>query len=243
MSRRVLLTGAAGNIGTFFRQAYPDRYDYVLTDIRQPEGATEGPFTQADLSDFDAIRPLFEDIDTVIHLGADPSMEAAWESLLPNNVVAVYNVFECARQAGCRRVVFASSINAVLGYPTDVQMRTDHKLHPINLYGATKCWGEAVARYYATTHGLSGLCLRFGAAQPRDSDWIQLDNEWIDAILTYDDCARLIASAVDADDSLDFGIFHGVSDNRYKRMDISDTRQILGYDPQDDAFEIAEARG
>lgn len=242
MTRKLLLTGAAGTLGSFFRKTYPERYDFRLTDIKRPDDVDDDTFTQADLSDFDAIRPLFDGIDTVVHLGADPSMEAPWESLLPNNVIGLYNVFESARQAGCGRVIFASSINAVLGYPDDYQVRTDEMVHPINLYGATKCWGEAVARYYATTHGLSGLCLRFGAAQPRDSSWIDLENEWIDSILTHDDCARLIASAVDADDSLDFGIFHGVSDNRFKRMDISDTKSILGYDPQDDAFKLAEAK-
>lgn len=242
MTRKVLLTGAAGNIGTFFRTTYAAHYDFVLTDQQMIEETGGCPFTQADLSDFTAIRPLFDGIDTVVHLGADPRMEAPWESLLPSNVIGLYNVFEAAHQAGCRRVVFASSINAVFGYPADVQIHTDMLWNPINLYGATKCWGEAVARYYANAHGLSGLCLRFGAAQPRDSEMIDLDHPYIDIILTYDDCARLIAAAVDAPDDLSYGISHGVSNNRYKRMDIDDTRAILGYEPQDDAFVLAAQR-
>ena len=44
-------------------------------------------------------------------MGADPSMEASWESLLPNNVIGTYNAFEAARQAGCRRIIYASSVN------------------------------------------------------------------------------------------------------------------------------------
>lgn len=239
MSRKVLLTGAAGRIGSFFRKTYPDVYDYRLTDIVQPSDTGRAPFTQADLSDFDAIRPLCDGVDTVVHLGADPSMDASWQSLLPNNVIATYNVFEAARQAGCRRVVFASSINAVFGYPADQQVHTDMPVFPINLYGATKCWGEALARYYSATHGLSGLCLRFGAVQPRDSEWIRADHEYIDIIQTLEDNARLIAAAVDAPDDLLFGNFHGLSDNRYKRLDLTDTKAILGYDPQDDAFVIA----
>ncbi|MEZ4835799.1 MAG: NAD(P)-dependent oxidoreductase [Caldilineaceae bacterium] len=230
------------SIGTVFRTTYADRYDFVLTDVRPPKDSHGQPFTQVDQSDFAAIRPLFEGVDTVIHLGADPRMDAPWESLLPNNVVGLYNVFEAARQAGCRRVVFASSINAVWGYPPELQLRTDEPVNPANLYGATKCWGEAVARVYANAHGLSGLCLRFGAVQPRDSQIITVGNEWLDIVLTYEDCARLIAAAVDAPDDVKFGIFNGISNNRYKRMDLRDTCAILGYDPQDDSFVLAEAK-
>ena len=66
MIRRVLLTGAAGKIGSFFRNSYADTYSFVLTDIAEPEDTKGAPFTQVDLSDFDAIRPLFEGIDTVV---------------------------------------------------------------------------------------------------------------------------------------------------------------------------------
>ncbi len=242
MPQTILLTGAAGRIGTFFLQTYADRYKFVLTDQRTPEHTHGFPFTQVELSNFAALRPLFDGVDTVVHLGADPSPSAPWESLLPSNVVGLYNVFEAAHQAGCRRVVFASSINAVNGYADGVQVHTDMPINTINLYGATKCWGEAVASCYANAHGLSGICLRFGAVQPRTSKMIVPGNDWLDAILTYDDCARLIAAAVDAPESVSYGVFHGVSNNRYKRLDISDARTILGYAPQDDAFVLAEKR-
>ena len=242
MTRKLLITGASGRIGSFFLKTYKDDYDFVLTDRREPAETHGYPFHQADLSDFAAVSALCEGVDTIIHLGADPSMDATWESLLPNNVIATYNVFEAARLAGCRRVIFASSVNAVWGYPADVQVHTNMPLFPVNLYGATKCWGEALGRYYSATHGLSSLCLRFGAVQPRDSSHIDLEHPYIDIILTWDDCARLIASAANAPYSLDFGIYHGVSENRYKRLDISDARRDLDYAPQDDAFALAKER-
>ena len=243
MTRKVLLTGAAGKIGSFFHNANADAYDFVLTDIAEPENTKGAPFTQADLSDFDAIRSLFEGVDTVVHLGADPNMDASWESLLPNNVIATYNVFEAAHQAGCRRVVYASSINAVLGYPRDQQVHTSQPVYPINLYGATKCWGEALARYYSAAHGLSSLCLRFGAVQDRNSEWIHWDHEYVEIIQTLEDNASLIAAAVEAGDDVLFGNFHGISDNRYKRLDMTDTKAVLNYTPRDDAFEMARRRG
>ncbi len=243
MTRKLLLTGAAGKIGSFFHNAYAHKYEFLLTDIVEPADPKGVPFSKANLSDMDAIRPLFDGVDTVVHLGANPNMDAPWESLLPDNVIATYNVFEAARQAGCRRVVYASSINAVLGYPVDQQVHTAMPVYPINLYGATKCWGEALARYYSHTHGLSSLCLRFGAVQDRDSEMIHWDHEYVDIIQTLEDNAGLIAAAVDAGDDVMFGNFHGISDNRYKRLDMTDTNERLNYRPQDDAFGMARNRG
>lgn len=241
MKRKVLITGAAGRIGSFCTGQWVDRYDLVLTDIREPKETHGFPFHLANLADFDAVRALVEGVDTVVHLGADPSMEATWESLLPNNLVATYNVFEAAHQANCRRVVFASSVNAVFGYPHDVQVRIDMPIRPINLYGATKVWGEGVASAYAAQTDLSCICLRFGWVVDRNSPHIKIDHPYLDIALTYHDLARLVAGAIDAGDDVDYRVFHGVSNNRWKRLDISDSRAVLGYDPQDDAFELARA--
>ncbi|MCB0104396.1 MAG: NAD-dependent epimerase/dehydratase family protein, partial [Caldilineaceae bacterium] len=152
--------------------------------------------------------------------------------------------FEAARQAGCRRIVYASSINAVFGYPAEVQVHTDMPVYPINLYGATKCWGEALARYYSHTHGLSSICLRFGAVSERPgspafNDRYDLDHEYIDIVLTMEDLTQLVTKSIEAADDLDFAIYHGVSNNRWKRIDISNARAEIGYAPEDDAFAFA----
>jgi nucleoside-diphosphate-sugar epimerase len=240
--RRVLITGAAGNIGRFLTNLFADRYSLVLADIARPSD-DRFPFIDLNITDADAVRRACEGIDTVVHLAADPSMYAPWESLLPNNLIGLYQVFEGAHQAGCRRVVFASSINAVFGYPADVQVHTNMPVRPINLYGATKAWGEAVARVYADTHNMSALCLRFGWVIDRTSKLLRPDHEWLDIALTYEDLGRLVGAAIDAPDTLRFGIFHGISNNRYKRLDLTDARTILGYDPQDDAFALAGMPG
>jgi nucleoside-diphosphate-sugar epimerase len=240
MKRNVLITGAAGRIGSFITSQWLDRYNLVLSDVRSPAETHGFPFHQVNLSDFDAVRALCDGVDTVVHLGADPSMQATWQSLLPNNVIATYNIFESAHQAGCRRVIFASSVNAVLGYPHDVQVNINMPIRPINLYGATKVWGEAVASSYAAQTDLSCICLRFGWVVDRSSPDITIDHPYLDIALTYHDLARLVASAIDAPDAIDYRIFHGVSNNRWKRLDISAARAILGYDPQDDAFELAK---
>jgi hypothetical protein len=136
-------------------------------------------------------------------------------------------------------VVFASSINAVSGYPDDVQVHTSMPVRPPNLYGATKVWGEALACYYADQRGISAICLRFGWVVSRDSEQLKQLTNLLDRALTYEDLTRLVRASIDAPDDLRFGIFHGVSNNRWKRLDISDARARLGYAPEDDAFVLA----
>jgi len=241
MKRKVLITGAAGRIGSFITAQWVDRYDLVLTDIRQPKQTFGFPFHQANLSDFDAVRPLLNGIDTVVHLGANPSMEAKWESLLPDNLISTHNVFESAHQAKARRVIFASSVNAVFGYPRDIQVKLEMPIRPINLYGATKVWGEGVASSYACSTDLSCISLRFGWVVDRDSPQITLDHEYLDIAFTYEDLTLLVAGAIDAPDELKLGVFQGVSNNQWKRLDITESTRQLGYHPQDDAFAIARA--
>lgn len=244
MKRTILLTGAAGRIGTFLTRQWIDKYDLHLTDVKRPKETFGLPYDEADVADYDAIAGLCQEADTVVHLGADPRMDAPWESLLPNNVIGTYNVFEAAHRAGCRRVIFASSVNAVLGYPADKQVHTHMPVYPINLYGATKCWGEAVGRYYAHTHGLSVICLRFGAVSqrpgtPEYDKRYDISHPYLDMILTMEDLTDLVTKSVEAPDTLDFAIYHGVSNNRWKRLDISDARNEIDYTPEDDAFAIA----
>jgi nucleoside-diphosphate-sugar epimerase len=241
MKRKVLITGAAGRIGSFITAQWVDRYDLVLTDVRTPKETFGFPFHQVNLSSFDDVRPLLNGIDTVVHLGANPSMEAPWDSLLPDNLISTYNVFESAHQAKARRVIFASSVNAVFGYPRDIQVKLDMPIRPINLYGATKVWGEGVASSYAMSTDLYCISLRFGWVVDRNNPQIVPEHEYLDIAFTYEDLTLLIAGAIDAPDDLKLGVFHGVSNNQWKRLDITESTRQLGYNPQDDAFAIARA--
>jgi nucleoside-diphosphate-sugar epimerase len=240
-TRKILITGAAGEIGTFLTSSLPTtRYELVLADIRKPDTATAYPFIELDIADLEQFTAACAGIDTVVHLAADRRTNAPWETLLPANVIGAYNAFEAAHRAGCRRVIFASSIHTGSGYPDEVQVHTDMLTRPGNLYGATKVWGEAVARVYADQKGLSCLCLRFGGVGSRDNARRLTDPIFPPMYLTYEDITHLITVCIDAPDDLRYGIFNGVSNNRYKKLDITNAREILGYNPQDDAFELLE---
>ncbi len=234
--RHVLITGAAGRIGSFFASQAHEQYRLRLL-IHPSDDAAEiesyGEVVVGDIGDLELLKSALQGIDTLVHLAADPSPDATWSSLLPLNIVGTYNAFVAAKAAGCRRVVYASSIHAVSGYPTGVQVRTNDPVNPADLYGVTKCFGEALGRYMAEQEGLSVIAIRIGGFQPpeevRGEQGLQVINSWV----SRRDLAQLIRRSIDVE-NLKFAIFHGLSNNRFKQLDISDARALLGYEPQDD---------
>jgi hypothetical protein len=192
---------------------------------------------EGDLGDLEGLKALCAGVDTVVHLAADPSPSATWESLLPNNIVGTYHMLVAAKAAGCRRVIFASSIHAVSGYPSDVQVKTSEPVNPGDLYGVTKCFGEALGRYMAEQEDLSVIAIRIGAFQPLSKAEEPTSVSMLDAFVSQRDLNQLIQRCTDAE-NIQFAIFHGLSDNRFKRLDISDARQLVGYAPEDDLTDL-----
>ena len=111
--KKVLITGGAGLIGEVLRDRLSDRYSLYSLDVKEAVGI---PSFIGDLSDMDAIIPAFEGQDTVVHLAADRRAYSDWPSTLDNNIVATFNVFEAAKRAGVKRVVFASSNHSQGGF-------------------------------------------------------------------------------------------------------------------------------
>jgi nucleoside-diphosphate-sugar epimerase len=245
------------------RRHLADRYELrYLT--RRP---SEVPSHVADLTDLDAITPAFRDIDAVVHLAASSSVEAPWSDILPNNIVATYNVFEAARRAGVELVVFASSNHVVGMYEVEsapaVYELEDRRawdagvpVRPDSLYGVSKVFGEALGRMYVDRYGLRVICLRIGGvladddpARPRAAGrpfepLPELTSEQnahrIRAVwLSHRDCAQLIGLALDS--GRQWAVVYGISDNPRKLWDLESARELLGYTPLDAA--PSEARG
>ncbi len=109
--RTVLLTGAAGGLGTLMRGLLP-RYGYELRllDLRPIEGEPDA--ITADLADREALCEAVRGVDAIVHL-AGISLESTFEKILKANIEGTYHLYEAAREEGVRRIVFASSNHAV----------------------------------------------------------------------------------------------------------------------------------
>ena len=238
--RKVLVTGAAGNIGSYFAEHSSKKYSLRLM-VRESDDRSKierfGEIVVGDITDLERMKEVCRGMDSVLHLAANPSPNTAWSDALNVNIAGTYNTYVAAKAAGCRRFIYASSIHAVSGYPPDVQVKTSEPVNPGDLYGVTKCFGEALGRYMAEKEGLSTIALRIGAFQPIEAAQGEGGLSMIDAFVSRRDLNQLIERCIDVE-NLKFAVLHGLSDNRFKRLDISDAKELVGYEPQDDSFEL-----
>lgn len=202
----VTLTGAAGLIGSALRDAWRGRFPLLrLVDRGSLGEEREGEELRVlDLADLEAARAAVRDADAVVHLAAIPE-EDRFDRLLEANVAATYNVFEAARQAGVRRVVFASTNHVTGFYPRTERIGPDDPVRPDSLYGVTKVFGEALGRLYADKWGLEVVCLRVGAYGERPQSAEELPM-W----LSPRDGVRLCTRALVAED-VGFLVVYGAS--------------------------------
>ncbi len=241
----------SGLIGTALRGALGEDYDLRALNRRPVAGVTS---FQADIADAVAMPPAFDGVDTVVHLAANAESGVPFDETLRANVVGTYNVFEAARRAGVRRVVFASSGATVSGYERDEPYRSivegrhdgrsswplvthESPVRPGSTYGASKVWGEALARQYADGHGLSMLCVRIGRVRAEDRP---LAPREFSVFCSQRDVCRLLRLCIDAPDALRFDVFFAQSRNRWSYRDLDHPRAVLGFEPADAAEDYRE---
>lgn len=260
-AKKVLVTGVYGLIaGAVYNHlcAQPETYEvYGLARRRHPSvrvsddwalDIPEERYFQSDLSCLDDVVRAVQGMDVVVHMAAEPSPEAGWERILASNIIGSYNLFEACRLANVKRVVAASSIMVSFGYrdiepykaitegryadvPTPVPVIT-HEVppRPRDLYASSKVLGECLAQTYAYRHGLSCICLRIGWVVAEDRPpHREAQSIWC----SQRDIVQLVERCINARDDLCFDIFYGLSDNRWRWVDIEHARQVVGYEPQD----------
>lgn len=254
--KRVVVTGSTGLIGNILLDAWRESGAYDVVGLAR----SEGPYTDvlADTTNLEALKGAFEGADAIVHLAGSSAVDSSWEDVLESNIIGLRNVFEAARVANVPRVVFSSSNHAVGTFETanrpdvyelDDPRVIDHhsEIMPDSLYGVSKAYGEAMARYYVDHHGMQAVCLRIGACtgedkptspgnlwkKDRDSEsGIQEQRARLRATwLSNRDCVHLIERGIEAD--VNWALVYGISNNHRRFWDIEHARKVLGYDPQD----------
>lgn len=235
MLKKLVLTGAAGRLGSYLREPLSKMcQELVSTDIANEIGTLypNERFTQADIAVYDQIAPLLEGADMVVHFGAIVD-EKPFEELLGPNFVGSYNVWEAAYQLGLQRVVYASSIHAVGMHKKADFIGIDAPHRPDTFYGLAKCFSEDLASMYWDKRGLEAVCLRIlSCAQVNNTRAL---GSW----LSYDDLIQLVTRAIDTP-SVGFSVIYGVSNNDRAPVDNAKA-SFLGYRPKDNAEQFAEA--
>jgi uronate dehydrogenase len=249
--QKVVITGAAGNLGSKLRQALEGRYELCLLD-RDSRGDAAIRSFDLSLWNEDWAR-LFAGADTVVHMAANSKADAPWEDLLAPNIDALLNVLHASVQGGVKRVVLASSNHVMGGYQHGCapgSLTTD--LPPLpgaryfaygadrdsSAYGSTKLFCERLGRWHAERFGLSVIALRLGWVRPGANLAAEIPRdrgEWFRRMwLSNRDFCQLVERCLLADCAAGrFEVVNGMSANAAMPWDLTHTRGLLGYEPQD----------
>jgi uronate dehydrogenase len=224
--QNILVTGAAGDIGTRLRKLLKGVYPRIRwSDKRTPADlAPDEEFVAADLADYAQVEKVVAGIDGIAHFGGY-SIEGDWPTILSANIVGCRNLFEAAYRAGVKRVVFASSNHAVGFYPREKKIGVDVTVRPDSRYGVSKAFGEALGALYADKHGLAVTCLRIGNVGDAP-----LDQRRMSIWLKPEDLVQLVRIGFEHPD-IRFEVFYGASGNEAAWWDNSNARRF-GYKPQ-----------
>ncbi|MDP9443895.1 MAG: NAD(P)-dependent oxidoreductase, partial [Actinomycetota bacterium] len=228
---RVLVTGAAGSVGTVVTAGLRI-LGHVVTglDLRPAEPPVEGDVV-ADLLVPGVAAAAVHGVDAVVHLAGIPT-EASLPQSLESHVHTTARLLEAMVGSGPRRFVYASSNHAVGFAPRTGTLTVDALPRPDTFYGVGKVAAEALCRLYADRHGIEAVCCRIGSFLPRPTSRRALST-W----LSHNDAVRMVQAALTAPDP-GFQVIYGISANTRAWWDLAPGR-ALGYHPLDDAEEYA----
>lgn len=224
---RILLTGAAGRLGTQLRRGLAPLCTHLrladLAEITDPKPNEE--VLSFDLADQAAVQAACQGVDAIVHFGGVP-LERGWDQILNANIRGSYHLYESARQSGVKRVVYASSVHAIGYHRLEDQIDANAPHRPDGLYGLSKCFVENLGRLYWDKFGIETAVLRIFSSFPEPADRRML---W--SWLSFDDCIRLVTASLTAP-RLAYTVAHGISDNAVKPVD-NRLAAHLGWQPQD----------
>ncbi len=236
--KKILITGGFGKIAKHFVKNFSHKYIITVADIKTDNNSfsDDVKIEEADLMDYSVCLKLCKEIDIVIHLAGivDPISES--DEILDINIKTTQNIFKAAVKAKCKKLIFASSAQTIESYPTDIQVHKNMFVKPKNIYGVSKCFGEALAAYHAYNNGISAINLRIGAYE-FPVDFTEMNARDLSAFLHPDDFNQLLIGCIEAE-NIQYEIFNAISNNRYKRLDITNAKTKVGYQPKADAFEL-----
>lgn len=226
---RILITGAAGSLGTYLRHGLKHLTTHMrLVDRVEMGEALEGEeLIVMDLSNREAALELTKDVDIILHFAGVPR-EQSFDEIMTDTIPAAYHMYEGARLHGAKRVVYASSNHAVGMTNVEQVPDTNAPHRPDTFYGMTKCFIEDLGSLYWDKWGIESVNLRICSCFPEP-----VDRRMLWSWLSFDDCVRLTEAAMVAP-RVAFSVIYGTSDNARKAVSNQHASHI-GYRPKDSA--------
>ena len=234
MRERILITGPCGRVGKLTLGLLREHFALRLFDAQAISSVGDDEVIVGDIRDFEALSHACLGVKAVLHLAAISDEADFHSKLLPVNLAGAYNVFEAARIAGVNKVLFPSTGQTVLNNPKGAPVTVGMLPRPSTVYACTKLFGEGLARYYSDIHGMSCIVIRLCYFRGYDDPLLRIpghdiQREWC----SPRDFTQLVVKSIRT--NLPFGIFFGLSNNTERCWDISNAKELLDYEPVEDA--------
>ena len=248
MKKNILITGGSGLVGSVLVKNLNEKFNVKVLDQNKSQ---DSKTHIGNIDKLETIIDAFENIDTVVHLAGDRRVHGDWESILQNNLIGVYNIYEAAKHHKLNRVVFASSQHAT-GANYEIEpysfinngnynkipknysaLDEKTRIRPDSYYGVSKAFGEAIGSYYSDYHDISTINLRIG--------WVLSDDDptfspaSLNLWLSHRDLTQIVEKSINAPKDIRYETFYATSDNFWKIWSIEKARNILKYQPKDSA--------
>jgi nucleoside-diphosphate-sugar epimerase len=232
---RILMTGAAGKVGTLLRPRLAREGRILrLSDLQAVETGPGEEWVTADLADPAAMAEAMKGVDAVLHLGGQ-SRERPWADIVHANINGMQVLLEAARQEGVQHLVLMGSHHAA-GFhtrPADGEDLPDYAFpRPDTYYGVSKVVMEALAGLYHDRFGMDITVVRLGTCNEGP-----LDTRGLATWISPDDLTRLVEAALVAPG---YHVVWGVSDNTRRWWSLEEATS-LGYVSRDDSESFAPA--
>ena len=246
--KKILITGVSGLVGSVLAASLKNEYEVTGIDLQDSNLV---PTLKADCTILDNIMPAFSGIDMVIDLASNPNQYSKWNVVHDVNLKCTSNALEAAKECGVKRVIFASSNHTsgmhefdmpysqiIKGDYTGLEsnqipmISTDMPVRPDGPYGIAKVFGESAGRFYSDQYGLSSLSIRIGTL---NFEGKPTNQRQFATLISHPDLVQLFRKCIEAPLNLKYGIYYGVSDNKWRFWDIKNSKSDIGYTPQDNA--------
>ena len=232
------ITGSSGNIGLALQKVLCKKYNLFLFDIKETEPICAAPFTKIDFTKKEEMRGFFDGLDIIIHLSGNAKPDSPRELINKNNFLSTSYIFEEAKLAGVKKIIYASSNyyhekdirDFTFGYFKKL-ITIDSPPSPISFYGESKVYGENLGKHFSYL-GIKFIALRIG--------WFVPKNEILKYFYRYSihsffcsekDLVQAFEKSIQVEE--DFLVAIITSNNTDNVFDLTETREKLGFIPQD----------
>ena len=237
--KKVGITGSAGNIGSTLQKGLCEKYNLHLYDVRETKPLCKAAFTKVDFANRAQLDGIFDGLDAIIHLAGNPHPDAPRNQTYKNNFEATSYVFEEARKAGVKKIVYASSnfyheadISRVLQGATRGRITLDMAPSPISLYGESKVYGESLGRHLSYL-GMQFVALRIGWTIPQDNPTVYGGDYMRAVFCSKRDLVQAFDKALEIETT--FLPAFVTSNNDDNVFDLTETQKTLNFHPQDNS--------